>query len=1216
MNNQNHHSLVLVILLILSSFSAHAQWQQQGPKLVGTGRINESLQGSSTAISADGNTAVVGGCTDSAQTGAVWVFTRSGGTWRQQGPKLVGTGAIYSALQGISVAVSADGNTLIEGGYRDAFGSGAVWVFVRVNGEWHQQGPKILTGPDASGPGLSFGAALALSGDGNTAIIGAVGDNNNVGAVWVYKRTNGVWTQEGPKLVGAGYTNIGAGSTNPRLNTQGSSVAISGDGNTAVIGCPADDSDKGALWVFTRTNGVWTQLGSKLVAAAGLASSVYLGAETAISSDGNTIFARANESIPGVGISGIFWTFVRTNGVWTQLGNRLNISNLPDMNYNHIGTLSADGQTAAVNANNINQQSLIWIYKRTGANWVLQFNETFGTIQPGFAFASSSFGRGGVSFTGDGNAVLTGDAPDNLGVGAAWVFANQCSGTPAATQIIANTICPNTAATLALRNNFTSQGISFQWQTSNTAGGSYTNLGGENTQLTNTLSATTYYRCTISCLYSGASFTTPEQAIVVAPATIPTISGLGLPISPVNQPIAVCRGSALSLDVGAGYSTYQWSTGANTQILPIPNTATIPNNQSYTVTVTNAIGCSATASRQISFIAISAPSISGTPTICQGGSTNLLASSGYTSYAWSNGINTASAAINATGTYTVTVTDAAGCTNTQSQTVALNTPPTPTITGNASICAGNGTTLNAGAGYSSYQWNTGANTQTILSNNLRPTGNDVYTVTVTNAQACTNTASRQITINPVPMVVIADTASACLGGATTLNAGNGFATYNWSNGLTTQSFRATTSGIYTVTVTNAQGCSATASDLISIAAVPNINIRGSNSLCSGTNTVLDAGLGFLTYRWSNGATTQSITATSVNTYSVTVTLVGGCTGTGSRILTAATSPFAPVISGATTICTGSSTNFTVRADPCLCPISYRWSSGDTSATLQTAVLAPTTYTVTVSNQSGCTNTASVSVNTFPLPILTITQPTNNASFCNNNTPILLNANPVGGSFSIDNTPIPRPSQGVLPSSLAIGQHAILYTYTDLNFCTASTTRNFSILRSPSATLTGMPPTIRVNSPNVALMGSPTGGVYTGRGMQGNIFNPSTAGVGPDTLTYTYTDITTGCTGRATIIINVSAASISTNDQQPTINEIRLYPNPVTDELNIEISGEMRTKNYEMRITNVLGQEILKNAIDFIDKKANINTSILTNGTYILTVTDQQGRVGVCKFVKK
>ena len=107
----------LMVLCPLVAYAAGAPSQQEGSKLVGSAATGPAYQGIAVAISGDGNTAIVGGYFDNAFLGAAWIFTRSGGVWSQQGTKLVGTGAVGDCVQGFSVAISADGNTAIVGGY-------------------------------------------------------------------------------------------------------------------------------------------------------------------------------------------------------------------------------------------------------------------------------------------------------------------------------------------------------------------------------------------------------------------------------------------------------------------------------------------------------------------------------------------------------------------------------------------------------------------------------------------------------------------------------------------------------------------------------------------------------------------------------------------------------------------------------------------------------------------------------------------------------------------------------------------------------------------------------------------------------------------------------------------------------------------------------------------------------------------------------------------
>ncbi len=312
---------------------APAQFFQQGPKLVGTGAVGSTNQGMSVALSADGNTAIVGGPGPNnadrdrspfgGPAGAAWVFTRSGGVWTQQGHKLVGTTSEYGGglwSQGASVALSADGNTAIVGGPSDNRTTGAAWVFTRSGGVWTQQGNKLVgTGAYRAGEPplpLGQGMSVALSADGNTAIVGGW----RAEAAWVFTRSGGVWTQQGNKLVGTG----AVGSAR-----QGMSVALSADGNTAIVGGWSDNSKTGAAWVFTRSGGVWTQQGNKLVGT-GAVGSARQGMSVALSADGNTAIVGGpgdnpwDRSVPfGLGAAGAAWVFTRSGGVWTQQGNKL-----------------------------------------------------------------------------------------------------------------------------------------------------------------------------------------------------------------------------------------------------------------------------------------------------------------------------------------------------------------------------------------------------------------------------------------------------------------------------------------------------------------------------------------------------------------------------------------------------------------------------------------------------------------------------------------------------------------------------------------------------------------------------------------------------------------------------------------------------------------------------------------------------------------------------
>src|ERR1035437_3292578 len=196
--------IVLVCATLLSSHPALAQFSQQGPKLVGSGAVGQADHGYCVSLSADGNTAIIGGIADNLSTGAAWVWTRSAGVWTQQGSKLVGSGAVGKASQGTAVSLSSDGNTAIIGGHSGNSQAGAAWVWTRSAGVWTQQGTKLVgSGALGTAPARQ-GYSVSLSADGYTAIVGGEWDNDFVGAAWVWTWSVGVWTQQGTKLAGSG----------------------------------------------------------------------------------------------------------------------------------------------------------------------------------------------------------------------------------------------------------------------------------------------------------------------------------------------------------------------------------------------------------------------------------------------------------------------------------------------------------------------------------------------------------------------------------------------------------------------------------------------------------------------------------------------------------------------------------------------------------------------------------------------------------------------------------------------------------------------------------------------------------------------------------------------------------------------------------------------------------------------------------------------------
>jgi hypothetical protein len=307
-------------------------WTQQGEKLVASA-LGAAQQGSSVSLSGDGNTALVGGPADGGFKGAVFVFTRSGGVWTPQA-KLVATGQVgFFVSTGVAVALSADGNTAIAGDNNDNNGVGATYVFIRQGTTWSQQTKLVGTG---AANAAWQGYAVAISADGNTAIIGGPYDSSYTGAAWIFTRSGTTWSQQA-RLVGTGVV---------QAAQQGTSVALSADGNTAIVGGPSDAGGVGGAWVFTRTGSVWTQQGSKLVGTGSAGYYSMQGTSVALSSDGNTALVGGTHDSSSIGAT---WVFTRSGGVWTQEGKKLvGSASVGASNQGYSASLSGDGRTALV----------------------------------------------------------------------------------------------------------------------------------------------------------------------------------------------------------------------------------------------------------------------------------------------------------------------------------------------------------------------------------------------------------------------------------------------------------------------------------------------------------------------------------------------------------------------------------------------------------------------------------------------------------------------------------------------------------------------------------------------------------------------------------------------------------------------------------------------------------------------------------------------------
>jgi FG-GAP repeat/Divergent InlB B-repeat domain len=469
--------------LLCATLPAMADFIQANvPKLTASDPVGSAQKlGFSVAVSSDGNTAIVGGPFDNGGAGAAWIFTRGGGTWTQQ-QKLTASDATGNAELGWSVALSADGNTAIVGGPGDNSSIGAAWVFTRSSNTWSQQGTKLTgattTGTTCATQGVvgqaELGYSVAISRDGNTAIVGGWADNSSLGAAWVFSRSNATWSPSAVKLCGSGATDT--------VNImQGFSVAVSDDGGTAIIGGPNDgaieitgpngkkkltDVAWGAAWVFRLNGGVWRQQGDKLVGTTAANSESQQGFAVALSGDGSTaIIGGPGEETSGTGTSGAIdatgtpettvhmsdgaaWVWTRSGAQWTQqqkLVGASAASSNPGKGFSV--TLGGGGNTAILGGPTDNANTgAAWVFVNTSGTWKQQSAKLVGTGAVGAGGQASS-----VALSSNGTTAIIGGALDQNATGAAWVFVVQgaaltvsLTGTGAVTSSPSGIACPAT----------------------------------------------------------------------------------------------------------------------------------------------------------------------------------------------------------------------------------------------------------------------------------------------------------------------------------------------------------------------------------------------------------------------------------------------------------------------------------------------------------------------------------------------------------------------------------------------------------------------------------------------------------------------------------------------------------------------------------------------------------------------------------------------------
>ena len=555
-----------------------------------------------------------------------------------------------------------------------------------------------------------------------------------------------------------------------------------------------------------------------------------------------------------------------------------------------------------------------------------------------------------------------------------------CTGTATSTVTIAPslsitvnnaTICSGTSATLTA-----SGGTTYSWTPA-------TDLSATTgSTVTASPTATTVYTVTGN---TGGCTGSATSTVTIAPSLSITVNSA-----------TICPGTSATL-TASGATTYSWTpatdlsatTGAS--VTANPTTTTV-----YTINGSTG-GCTGSATSTVTVASTLTISVTG-GAICKGQTTlSLTANSNASTFAWTptTGLTPTTGSVvvaNPTTTQVYTVVGTAGtCTVSTTATVTVNNPPTLATT-SSTICAGQQTGTVTVSGASTYNWSGGGITGNTTANPTdNPANTTVYTVNATDVNTCTATATATITVNPLPTVTVNST-TICLGQQTASLTAAGASTYSWTPGLSsttgstvTGTPAATTS--YTVTGTDANGCTDTSVATITVINNPTLTVA-SGAICVGQQTItLTALSNAANFTWSPATGLSATTGNSVqaNPSTTQVYTIVGSTGTCTVSTTATVTVNAlpvPTASANVPCETENPLDLTSNVTP-TGTYTYSWTGPNsfTSASQNpsitnlsnvTQALAGGTYSVLVTDNNGCYNTATVTAVINPKPTITAT----------------------------------------------------------------------------------------------------------------------------------------------------------------------------------------------------------------------------------------------------
>ncbi len=552
-------------------------------------------------------------------------------------------------------------------------------------------------------------------------------------------------------------------------------------------------------------------------------------------------------------------------------------------------------------------------------------------------------------------------------------------------------------------------------------------------------------------------------------------------------------------------------------------------------------------------------------------------------YAWTPATNLSStnapqsnATVLATQNYSLTITDANGCRDVDDVLVTMLPAPTVNL-GADTIACGGPVLLDAGNPGGGYLWSTGQGTQTI---SVTATG--TYSVAVQDPSGCVNSDAIVVTINPTPAFSAGNDTTSC-GSSVTLDAGSGWTSYSWSTGSTTQTTSVTSSDTVAVTITDANGCPATDSVIVSLSPAPAVNLGADTTRCGGSVT-LDAGNPGSLFFWSDNTSAQTTTVSTSGTYNVYVVTQAGCTNSDTINVTINNQPDADL--GADTAICGSS----ITLDAGNPGSTYAWS---TSANTQLVTVGSGTYSVTVTDPSGCADSDTITVTTNATPSVSAGP---DVSICPSQS---TNLSASGALSYIWSNNAQTSSTSVSPS-VSTSYYVTGY---DANGCSASDVVIVTVLPMSNAQFTANV----VGATGIFTNQSTNAVTYSWNfgdsSPLDNTANPTHDYTSNGTYTVTLT-VTGPCgTDTYTQVITITQVGMQDTD---LANTLSLFPNPNDGMFTLSFSFE-KAKDVTVEVLDVTGRLVYsdrQNGITLYNKQIGIENA--DQGMYMVRIITTEG----------